>query len=187
MEAFLSHLFCLVCYCCSMYEHIIVENNKNKSIPLSKLIFFYFDNILFFRFSVPEVPRRRPVDPALLEPPSRQIMATRTKTDKMPKRINHLRFKDMSDKEIVQTIMGDEEMMRQLKNSDMPHIIIMPRERDEMNGPLVTLNIGGGKDSAGNFDNTDDEGSMRETSAKLLLQAQKDERMHNIMMQQLAR
>ena len=137
-----------------------------------------------FRFSVPEVPRRRPVDPALLEPPARQIMATRTKTDKMPKRINHLRFKDMSDKEIVQTIMGDEEMMRQLKNSDMPHIIIMPRERDEMNGPLVTLNIGGGKEGAAN---TEDEGSMRETSAKLLLQAQKDERMHNIMMQQLAR
>ena len=102
----------------------------------------------------------------------------------MPKRINHLRFKDMSDKEIVQTIMGDEEMMRQLKNSDMPHIIIMPRDRDEMNGPLVTLNIGGGKDGAGN---TEDGGSMRETSAKLLLQAQKDERMHNIMMQQLAR
>ena len=130
--------------------------------------------------ALPELPpRRRPIDPALLEPPTRQQMLLQRMKNRQT--LNNIKFKEMQDKEMMKNIpmMTEEELLiRNVQNSDMPQIIIMPHERDEGSGPLVTLNIGGVEEGAAD---------LSDTSAKLLLEAGKDKRMHSIMMQQLAR
>lgn len=128
--------------------------------------------------ALPEIPRRRPIDPALLEPPTRQQMLLQRMKNRQT--LNNIKFKEMQDKEMMKNIpmMTEEELLiRNVQNSDMPQIIIMPHERDEGSGPLVTLNIGGKEGMA----------DISDTSAKLLLEAGKDKRMHSMMMQQLAR
>ena len=140
-------------------------------------------------------PPKPSVVAAPFAPPLPPNLGPRIKNDKMPKKVNTVRFKDMKDtKDLMKNIaiMSGGKMIPALKGNNMPQIIIMPNEKDENSGPLVTLNIGGAGGALGVDDglsaiNMEDLALLRDTSAKLLLKNGEDARMHTMMMHQLAR